>query len=73
MKPEDNAQNAGDCICPDCPTYNACMGGTDERLYCSRGMTECDPSAKSCICDRCPVWTENDLTSYYFCMDGAAQ
>ncbi len=72
MRPQDNEQNAGRCICPECPTYNDCMDGNDERLFCARGKTSCDPTPNGCICGSCPVWSENQLSSYYFCREGAA-
>ena len=71
-KVDDTEQNAAACICPDCPTYNTCMGRADEKLYCSRGKTDCDPKARRCTCPDCPVWANYDLTSTYFCQDGAA-
>ncbi len=72
MRPADNDDNAGMCLCPDCPTYDECMGGNSEALYCARGKTPCTPTASGCICGECPVWAENSLSSYYFCMRGAA-
>lgn len=71
-KPDDNDQNTSRCRCPGCPTYNDCMRGKGERLFCGRGATDCDPSANGCICGDCPVWSDYDLSSYYFCMEGAA-
>ncbi len=72
MRPADNDNNAGMCLCPGCPTYNDCMRGNDEHLFCARGDTQCIPSPNGCICGECPVWAENDLNSYYFCREGAA-
>lgn len=72
MRPENNGQNAGWCLCPGCPTYNTCMRDADERLFCSRGKTGCTPAPKGCICGECPVWATYDLKSFYFCMEGAA-
>ena len=73
MKVDDTAQNAGRCFCPDCPTYDECMKKAHQRLFCSRGKTDCEPQANSCICGRCPVWASYGLGSYYFCIQGAAQ
>lgn len=72
MRPEDSEANAASCLCPGCPTYDDCMRGAGQRLYCSRGRTDCTPAAKGCICGGCPVWSANGLSSYYFCMEGAA-
>lgn len=73
MRPDDTDINASSCVCPNCPTYDDCMRGNDERLYCSRGKTECKPASKGCICEECPVWADYDLTSLYFCLKGAAE
>jgi hypothetical protein len=72
VKVEDNATNADQCLCPECPTYDQCMGDAKEALYCSRGKTACEPVAKSCMCGGCPVWAVNALSDYYYCMQGAA-
>ena len=72
MKVDDNDKNAGRCLCPGCPTYNDCMHGKQQRIFCSRGATECDPKSKGCICSECPVWSDYDLGSLYFCTSGAA-
>ncbi len=73
MRPEDTESNASRCLCPGCPTYNDCMRDADQRIFCSRGMTECGPKGRGCICPECPVWADHDLSSTYFCMDGAAE
>lgn len=72
MKVEDTQANAGSCICPGCPTYNDCMRGSDERLFCGRDKTSCNPSPHGCICGDCPVWSDYSLATYYFCRNGAA-
>lgn len=72
MKVDDDQDNADRCICPGCPTYDDCMRGKDERLFCARGSTPCGPKAHGCICGDCPVWAQYRLDSYYFCMEGAA-
>jgi len=72
MKPEDNEKNAGACLCPGCPTYNDCMRDKKSRLFCSRGKTDCKPSANGCLCGECQVWAANDLSSFYYCRESAA-
>ncbi len=72
MRPEDDDENAGRCLCPGCPTYDDCMRGKDQRLYCARGRTDCDPAANGCICGECPVWASYGLGSYYHCTGGPA-
>lgn len=73
MSVQDTPENAGRCICPECPTYDQCMGQADQKLFCSRGKTECGPKQRGCMCGQCPVWSENDLGDYYFCVEGAAE
>lgn len=72
MRPEDVDGNAGRCLCPTCPTYDDCMQEKHQRIFCSRGKTDCAPTAAGCLCGECPVWAEYRLGSYYFCLDGAA-
>jgi hypothetical protein len=73
MKVEDTADNAERCACPGCPTFNDCMRAGAQALYCARGVTDCEPQAASCICGSCPVWSNNSLSDYYFCIQGAAE
>lgn len=73
VKVEDTAANADGCLCPQCPTYDKCMGDADEVLYCARGKSTCKPDAKSCLCGGCPVWAVNSLSGYYYCIEGAAE
>ena len=72
MRPQDDDRNAGRCHCPQCPTYDDCMSERRQRLFCSRGRTDCDPTSAGCVCGECPVWMEYGLGGYYFCTDGAA-
>jgi aldose sugar dehydrogenase len=72
MRPDNTDENAEGCLCPGCPTYNECMQGKSERLFCSRGATDCGPEPHGCICGECPVWASYGLGSYYFCREGAA-
>lgn len=62
---EDTKENRRNCLCPKCPTYpHDC---SKELLYCSTGKSKCDINASGCICNVCPVWFQNKLTSLYFC------
>ena len=72
MKVEDTVENAEQCLCPECPTYDRCMSDAAEALYCARSETACEPKAKSCLCGGCPVWAVNGLEEYYYCVRGAA-
>jgi aldose sugar dehydrogenase len=73
MKVPDTQENASRCMCPGCPTYDDCMRGKQQRLFCSRDKTDCGPKARSCICGECPVWNDYDLGEYYFCLEGSAE
>jgi hypothetical protein len=70
---ENSDKNSSRCQCPGCPTHDDCMKKDDERLYCSRGQTDCDPSGHGCLCSDCPVWAENRLGGRYFCIEGVAR
>jgi hypothetical protein len=72
MKVEDLPANADRCVCPTCPTYNDCMQDAGQRMFCSRGVTECGPKPMSCVCGTCPVWSQYTLKDYYYCIEGAA-
>ena len=58
-------ENRTKCICPSCLSYPRICGG--EILYCARARSLCKIQIKQCICNRCPVYTENRLTGLYFC------
>ena len=70
---EDTERNSSRCRCPGCPTHEGCMSRNDERLYCSRDRTDCDVTAHGCLCNECPVWSDNRLGGRYFCIEGAAR
>jgi aldose sugar dehydrogenase len=72
MAVDNTAENAERCVCPTCPTYTDCMGEGAELLFCARGVSGCSPVAVSCKCAGCAVWSSNGLSSYYFCLKGAA-
>lgn len=69
----DTDENAERCLCPGCPTHNECMKSNDERLFCSKGKTECELERKGCLCGTCPVEREYELTDFYYCAEGAAK
>jgi hypothetical protein len=73
MRPEDDELNVSRCQCPNCPTYDDCMSDRGQRIYCSRGKTDCTPTPKGCICPECQVWLDNDLSERYYCANGAAE
>ena len=67
----DTEENAEMCLCPGCPTHNECM--KNERIFCSRGKTECDLEKRGCLCGTCPVERNYGLTDFYYCTEGAAK
>ena len=73
MRPEKTSDNEARCTCPGCPTYNKCMDKGTEVLYCTVGATACELERKGCLCGECPVWRDNGLTTFYFCVHGAAE
>ena len=70
---QDTEENAELCLCPGCPTHNECMEDNNERLFCSRGKTDCDLEKRGCLCGTCPVERNYELTDFYYCAEGAAK
>lgn len=69
----DTEENLAQCACPQCPTYDQCMLGNKERLYCSRGKTPCHLARRGCVCGECPVATRFALSANYYCGEGVAK
>jgi hypothetical protein len=62
----------GECICPDCPTYNRCASETKETLFCLLGRSsDCIKDEMGCICPDCPVAARADLVNLYYCTSGS--
>lgn len=72
MKVDDSRANVRACICPDCPTYDACAKGAAETLYCARGASACTLAQQGCICADCSVASVYELRDTYYCVNGAA-
>jgi hypothetical protein len=72
MKVDVTEQNRELCLCPSCPTYDVCMGGASETLFCGVGETSCDPASKGCLCGGCPVTSAYELSGGYYCLAGTA-
>lgn len=68
----DNEENTERCNCPNCPSYDACMRGDEELLYCGRAMSGCEVQPKGCVCPGCPVYKDNSLSDAYYCINGKA-
>lgn len=69
----DTKENAGKCFCPGCPTFNECMNGNEERLYCARGSSRCSLKRLGCVCGECNVAIDYGLSSNYYCDGGPAK
>jgi aldose sugar dehydrogenase len=68
----DTEENAERCRCPECPVYNDCLDKNNERLFCSKGNTECSIEKKGCLCLHCPNEIEYRLNSFFYCEKGFA-
>ena len=41
-----------------------------EGLFCAFGKSKCISEEKECICTKCEVFKENNLTKLYYCTRG---
>jgi len=69
MAIEVNDSNAAKCKCGSCPSFPA---GGDKGLYCGMGKSSQEITQNGCMCPTCEVFTENNLSDGYFCVNGAA-
>lgn len=68
----DTPENAGQCICSGCPTYNECMNErTAHVLFCARDKSECEIEKNGCLCGACPLASEFRLDKMYYCKTGS--
>ena len=66
------ARLKGQCVCPDCPTYNKCAEEKKELLYCFLGKSsQCIKDELGCICPDCPVAADAELVNLYYCTIGS--
>lgn len=72
MSVENSQENFSKCGCEPCPSYNACMRGGTEKLYCAKEKSHCEVPMKGCTCMNCTVHKENNLNSGYYCVKGSA-
>lgn len=72
-KVPDNEETLKKCICGGCPSYDDCMKGKAEGLYCAKGKSACEITKNGCICGSCPVASEYNLDKMYYCGSGAAE
>jgi hypothetical protein len=68
----DTEENAKICACPLCPTYDECMKGRGELLYCARASSDCEVVRKGCVCGQCTVAVRARLSLNYYCANGPA-
>lgn len=75
QKIEKNEVNLRKCVCENCPSFNECAEGRQEKLFCAEesGKSECKFSMNVCICGSCPVHKEHHLKSGYYCINGFAE
>ncbi len=66
MAVEDTGENSAKCVCGDCPSYP----GNEPWLYCARGKSPQEIDKTSCVCPGCQVWSENNLSSTFYCISG---
>jgi hypothetical protein len=70
---QDNQENFTNCGCEPCPSYNVCMRGGHQKLYCAKDKSSCEVPMSGCLCGNCPVHLANNLTSGYYCLGGKAE
>jgi len=68
----DTEENAKICACPLCPTYDECMKGRGELLYCARASSACEVTRRGCVCGQCTVAVKHALSLNYYCASGPA-
>ncbi len=70
---QDNQENFSKCGCEPCPSYNVCMRGGHQKLYCGKDKSSCEIPMDGCICMNCLVHKENNLQSGYYCINGKGE
>lgn len=69
-KVADSKENRQKCICRLCDSYPLDCEG--ELLFCGTNASKCEINAKTCLCNKCPVYKEYNLKGIYYC-DKVAQ
>jgi hypothetical protein len=72
-KVPDTEETIKKCICGGCPSYDDCMKGKSEMLYCARAKSGCQVTHSGCLCGACPLASEYSLDKMYYCETGAAE
>jgi len=73
LKVPDNFESFIKCICLKCPSHNKCMKLKVQKVFCAKGLSKCNIEKKGCICNSCPLATEYNLKSLYYCIYGAEE
>jgi hypothetical protein len=70
----NNQSNFDQCICPNCPSYNACAKEKNEKLFCAQPLKQrhCKYSESGCVCGDCQVHKNSKLEAGYYCIYGSA-
>lgn len=70
IKPKDSPENFSKCVCENCSLFYDCNKKKEEKLFCARKRSDCEMDAKKmCICGICPVYSDNNLSGGYFCIN----
>lgn len=65
VKVPNSEETRKKCICRLCKSYpHDCSG---EILFCGISESKCDIKAKTCLCNKCPVYSEYGLKGLYYC------
>ena len=65
IKVPDSEETRKKCICRLCKSYPHDYSG--EILFCGTSESKCDIKAKTCLCNKCPVYAEYGLKGLYYC------
>ena len=75
MSPDEQVKTINmaqaNCICGACPSYDSCMQGMKELLYCLERGSACTVAKKACLCPTCPVTPMMGLSHGYYCARGS--
>ena len=72
-KVPDTPENVKKCICGECPSYNQCMKGNSELLYCAKEKSACEFDKIGCMCTVCPLTLQFNLDKLYYCETGVKE
>ena len=63
MPVPETKENMEKCICNSCTTYDSCIKGKKEGLFCATGKSNCVIKKRECMCESCPIDKEYNLTA----------